>query len=212
MDKFNKDKEQEMKTWFESGEFNQLFIEKEPSDQMDMKFYDLLEKHRKPVKETRTWLWFLRIALPIAGIVLAFVLGLQFSAEDAETPNEDFAVELLTTDKAGEKINLVSNTKIKSETDQKVIDALLYSLSNDESANVRLACIQTLYDYAYLPRVRTGLIQAVSQQQSPVVLANLAEAINASGKKLSKEEFMNMIDKDLPPPIKSSIDASLIKI
>ena len=213
MDKLNKDQEKEMDQWIEGEDFDQFFSTKEPSVKMDERFFDMLKKHQKPAK--KAWipfLWFLRIALPVGLLVLTFYLGKQQASTPENIDIKDFASELLTSENVGDKISLVSNKQLRDNTDKKVIDALLFSLSNDESVNVRLACINTLYDYAYLPSVRTGLIQAVSNQSSPIVLANLAEAINASGKQLLKEEFMALINKDLPPPIKRTIDASLIQI
>lgn len=212
MDNLNKDQQEELDKWIDSGDFDSLFSKQEATSRMDHNFYSMLEKKKKPARAQTPIFWFLRIAIPIGLLVLAFYLGVEYSSEGQMEKGQDFASQLLTSENVNDKINLVSNTKIEEDTDQKVIDALLFSLSNDESVNVRLACINTLYDYAYLPSVRTGLIQAVSNQQSPIVLANLAQAINASGKKLSKEEFMDLINKDLPPPIKSTIDASLITI
>ncbi len=212
MDDLNKDQQEEMDQWINSSDFDQMFVDKDPSEQMDHKFYEMLESNRKPVKTSKPFIWFLRLAFPIGLLVLTFYLGRQYAPESIVNEPQDFASQLLTTDDVNDKISLVSNKKLAADTDKKVIDALLFSLSNDESVNVRLACINTLYDYAYLPSVRTGLIHAISSQQSPIILANLAQAINASGKKLSKEEFMDMINKDLPPPIKKTIDASLITI
>ena len=213
MNKLNKDQEAELNEWINTGEIDKFLVDKEPTERMDAKFYQMLEENRPSEKKQWSFTWLYKIALPMLLLVLTFYVGQQFGSSELEKIDQkDFATQLLSTENVGDKISLVSNTKIEENSDQKVIEALMFSLSNDESVNVRLACINTLYDYAYLPKVRTGLIQAISNQQSPVVLANLAEAINASGKKLSKEEFMELINKDLPPPIKKSINDSLIKI
>jgi hypothetical protein len=212
MDKLNKDQQEEMDQWINSSDFDQMFVDKNPSPKMDQKFYEMIASKRKPVNTSRPFVWFLRLALPIGLLVLTFYLGSQYASPAVPSSDQSFAAQLLTSENVNDKISLVSNTKLAEDTDKKVIDALLFSLSNDESVNVRLACINTLYDYAYLPIVRTGLIQAISSQQSPIVLTNLAQAINASGKKLSKEAFMELINKDLPRPIKKTIDASLITI
>ncbi len=211
MDKFNQEDAKEMDEWLKSPESDRFFLDKDPSEQMDLKFYKMLERSRKPARVQRSFLWFLRLALPLAALVVTFYMGTQYN-RDSKPDEMDFASELLSAEDVSDKINLVSNTTITEETDQQIIDALLFTLSHDESVNVRLICINTLYDYAYLPRVRAGLILAISQQDSPLVLTNLAQAINASGKKLGKGEFMDLIKKDLPRPIKKTIDASLVKI
>lgn len=212
MDRLENKEEKELSKWARSEEFNQFFIDKDPSEQLDAKFYDMLGKFRATSRKQKFWRWFWRLALPIVAALAALIIGINISSKTSTEDKIDFASELLQSEKAMDKINLVSNTSLQEDTDEKVIDALLFALISDESINVRLACINTLYDYAYLPKVRAGLIQAVSYQDSPIVLANLAEAINASGKKLPAEEFKALINKELPPPIQNSINENLIKI
>ncbi len=193
----------------------------QPSENMDANFYSMLSQDKEPESKVRFSLdWIvqrgMKLALPAALLVIAFLLGQQYGENDQLASNEerkqDFTVQLLETENISDKINLVSNANIEDETDKKVIEALLFVLNHDESNNVRIACINSLYDFAYLPNVRAGLINAISSQTSPVVLANLAEAINSSGKKISSEEFNAKIKEDLPAPIKSTIAAGLIKI
>ena len=52
-------------------------------------------------------------------------------------------------------------------------------------------------------------MNAIGNQDSPVVLTNLAEAIEASGKKIDKEDFHSRINQDLPAPVKKSLEVVL---
>ncbi len=195
-----------------------------PSAKMDGRFYANLEKEKSQLQNSKTlsaqfadWLLvFQRWALPITAAILLFLGGRFWEMKSTDlTPENDashIASVLINTEDVSEKIHLVSSTKIVDETDKKIIDALLFTLSNDDSNNVRLACIDVLMNYSYLPLVRTGLISSISRQNSPVVLANLAEAIAAGGEKMDKAEIHSRIDQQLPPPVKKSMEAVLINL
>lgn len=191
----------------------------EPGSEMDSRFYAMLQSNVK--RESTSFLSKLfstpvKWAFASLLLVLTFIVGQQFGTDNQQLSSvnltTDFPSELLATESVNKKISLVANTTINEETDQKVIDALLFALNNDESNNVRLACINTLYDYAYLPEVRAGLINAISSQNSPLVLSNLAEAINASGNRLSPDEFKSRIKKEMPPPLRNLVEQNITNI
>ncbi len=195
-----------------------------PSARMDELFQATLAQQKNQVQSNKSlstsiseWLQvFQRWAMPITAAILLFLGGRYWEMNKAPiAPDRDvehIASTLINTEDVSEKIHLVSSTKIIDETDKKIIDALLFTLSNDRSNNVRLACIDVLMNYSYLPIVRTGLISSISHQNSPVVLANLAEAIAAGGEKMDKQDIHSRIDQALPPPVKKSMEAALINL
>ena len=193
----------------------------ESGPEMDSKFYAMLQSKIQTSDKSNSWSWLfnspLKWALGAILLIATFLVGQNFGETspqiaDVDSVKKDFALELMTMENVKDKITLVSDAPIKNETDNKIIDALLFALSNDESINVRLACINTLYEYAYLPEVRTGLINAINSQTSPLVLTNLAEAINASGNRLSSDEFKARIKKEIPEPLRVLVEQSLINI
>ena len=201
-------------SYFESSE------ETDFSHSSDVRFYTMLEgqKARKRVSWSFSQ-WFtppVRVALGVFGVVVVFMAGMSFGAgqkTDSSVVEEgDLATAILTTNNVSDRIHLVSSTDMADEADEKIIKALLYTINTDESTNVRLACIDVLMQYSYLPVVREGLINSISHQTSPLVLTNLAEAINASGKSLEKVEFKEKINKDLPPPVRNSLEENLFLI
>ena len=192
----------------------------EPSVRMDERFFETLQKASETPVKIDIWSnissIFLKWALPMVLIVITFFVGQEIGKDNSSLAEAqitlNFSTQLLATENVNDKINLVSNTKITEDTDQKVIEALLFALNSDESTNVRLACVNTLYDYSYLPEVRTGLINAISNQTSPLVLSNLAEAINASGKKISPDDFKSRIKTEMPKPLRNLVEESMTNI
>ncbi len=152
--------------------------------------------------------------LLLGAIIMNIYLTNRTESIDQSTPAPSlhFANELQQSSNSNEKIRLVSSEIPNIESDAKIINALLYSLNHDKSTNVRLACVQTLSEYGHLENVRTGLINAIVNQTSAMVLNNIAEALNSNGTELSKDEFENRINKNLPKPIMKSIEDHFIKI
>lgn len=204
--------------------FAAIKVEMDTSQELDDRISSLSEgvTLEKPNTNTKgkhnPWMYLLGISM----LGLAYFLGTlndtsgdlpqHFAENVKKAPNQDFATALMNTETTDDKINLVSNKGTIEETDKKTIEVLLFTLNNDKSNNVRLACINALYDYSYLPEVREGFVNSISLQSSPVVVANLADAINASGNKMTKEEFLKLIKKDLPEPIKQTMELTLLSI
>lgn len=162
--------------------------------------------------------WKLILSLAIlcsAFLVFSFFNQNSVGSENNNKPETmplNFANELQQSTSSNEKIRMVSSENLNIDADSKIIDALLFALNNDKSTNVRLACVQTLSGYGHLENVRTGLINAIVNQKSAIVLNNIAEALNANGNQISKGEFEDRINKNLPQPLMKSIEENFIKI
>lgn len=173
-------------------------------DTLDQRFYVFLdqEKQKQQSKQKRN-LWMrhsIKWAAAVLVLFLTFVGGSRWHGKQTSLyPDSEhlLAQSILETEDVNEKIHLVSTTEIKDDSDIRIIDALLLTLIRDESRNVRLACIHTLMAYSHLPRVREGLIRAISFQESTIVLLTLAEAIEASGRRITYSEFRAHLNKDL---------------
>ncbi|MEM7373215.1 MAG: HEAT repeat domain-containing protein [Bacteroidota bacterium] len=182
-----------------------------PSARMDHRFYAHLDQlNRKqgwPIKLIG------KIAAAILILLAAFLGGRETGTRQEKvpqlSPSQQTLQALLSTKDISEKIHLVSSISLQNDADAVLIDALLYTLCHDESKNVRLACIHALLAYSTLPEVRTGLIHAIQFQESSLILLHLAEAINTSGKKMSKEAFHSHINKSLPIFVQRKLEAVL---
>ncbi|MBC8153046.1 MAG: HEAT repeat domain-containing protein [Bacteroidetes bacterium] len=86
-------------------------------------------------------------------------------------------LSLLENPSATERLRAVGFTKDISDADSQVIDALLMTLNNDPNVNVRLVTLEALADLAQDARVREGLVQSLTRQESPSVQVALADVM-----------------------------------
>ena len=86
-------------------------------------------------------------------------------------------LSLLENPSATERLRAVGYTKDIAEVDAHVIDALLMTLNNDPNVNVRLVTLEALSDLAHDARVREGLVQSLTRQESPLVQVALADVM-----------------------------------
>ncbi len=222
---------EELEEYQLSMEYLEEQVNLDTSSAMDAKFNTFLAEEKSKLESAKktgiSWpLWLTtpwKIAIPFGLFALSFFFGTQWNKTPnplvnntlTVTPNnqyKDFTTTLLATGDVSEKINLVSTTKLTDKIDLKIIEVLLYTLNNDESSNVRLACIDVLSKYSLIPEVLEGLIASIINQNSPIVLSNLADAIAAGGKSLDANEFKTRLNKDLPPQIIKSMEAVVIQL
>ncbi|MBB5284031.1 hypothetical protein HNQ92_002174 [Rhabdobacter roseus] len=86
-------------------------------------------------------------------------------------------LSLLENPSATERLRAVSFTKDITDVDGRIIDALLTTLNNDPNVNVRLVTLEALVELAGDARVREGLVQALTRQESPLVQVALADVM-----------------------------------
>lgn len=84
-------------------------------------------------------------------------------------------LSMLENPSATERLRAVGYTKDIDQVDSRVIDALLTTLNNDPNVNVRLVTLEALAELAHDARVREGLVQSLSKQESPLVQVALAD-------------------------------------
>ncbi len=188
---------------------------KQPSPTMDEKFYSMLNASSKHAKTPRviTLPRLMNIAAGILLIISAFWVGTLYQKSQLveAVPKSSMASMLMNAPKVSDKIHLISNTQTNQGINQEIIQTLLYTLNTDNSANVRLACVESLSEYVHIPEVRQGLVQSISNQSSPTVILNLAETIKLGGE-ISNKKIEELIDKQLPPPILNTLTTNLEKL
>jgi hypothetical protein len=182
------------------------------SSKMDHRFFEhlsTLKKDNPSEKSNSLNHWSKYFTWLIISLLACFVfwLGTKVGQKPVQNDNDqsEFAVELLNAEDISEKINLVSSVTIVDDIDIKIINTLLFTLNNDRSNNVRLACIEVLINYMDKAIVREGLINAISSQNSSLVVSSIADALNANGANISKSEISERINNKLPPPVKQSL-------
>ena len=124
---------------------------------------------------------------------------------------EMMMLSLLEKESATERLKAVSLTSEMYSASQKVTNALLETLNNDENLNVRLAALEALKPYAKESKVREALIRSIAVQESPLVQVALAETMAQMQVKSSVKELEKILKSDKTPAdaksrIKQSID------
>ncbi len=207
-----------------------------PAEDMNRKFYAMLdEKIRKQsrnrireimerIRNAFVWDWALQPVLAVLLIFAGFFIGYlvngghnkeQISrlSEEVYQVHEMLMINLLKNPEASDRLKAVDLTSRMHKADDTVIDALLNTLDHDENINVRLSAIDALYKYSGYPRVRKGLVVALSYQESPMVLVSLADVLVSLQEKSSIEKLRSLLnEKNLNDAVKNKLRDSIKKM
>jgi hypothetical protein len=116
-------------------------------------------------------------------------------AEVNETKNL-MILNLLQQQSASKRIQAVSYAEKLDQLQPEVMDALLNSLSNDQSTNVRLASLEALSKYTLNPSIRTELIKAFDQESDPVIQVNMINLMVLLNEKSSAVTMQRLLNDD----------------
>jgi anti-sigma factor RsiW len=86
-------------------------------------------------------------------------------------------LSMLQQQSAGERLQGVTWSRREEHLDPQVQFALLHTLRYDNSVDVRLAALDALGRHAGQPQVRKGVVDALQEQQSPLVQVALIDLL-----------------------------------
>ncbi len=86
-------------------------------------------------------------------------------------------LSMLQNQLASERLQGVTWSRQVERPDPEILSALLHTLRLDPSVDVRLAALDALRRYGSQPQVRTGLIDSLQVQQSPLVQIALIDLL-----------------------------------
>ncbi len=211
----------------------------ETSQHMDDNFYAMLKREKQLIEnEPNRWSRLLeqivgvitvpqvpRLAYGIILLLIGLVVGnmlmpnrgyeKQISAMSLEISEmrELMVLTMIKGDQATDRIKAVNYIEDMKDVDTKVIDALFKTLNNDENVNVRLISLETLTKFTNIAFVREGLIKSLNQQESPIVLLELADVLIQLQDKRSIKELKNLLKKEnLDPNLRMTIESGLKKV
>lgn len=119
-------------------------------------------------------------------------------------------LSLLENPSATERLRAVSYTKEIGDVDGQVIDALLTTLNNDPNVNVRLVTLEALADLGHDPRVREGLVQSLTKQESPLVQVALADVMVKLQEKRSLKPLRQLLrQQGINDLVKSKLEQTI---
>lgn len=86
-------------------------------------------------------------------------------------------LSMLQQQSASERLQGVSYTRAENHLDPQVMNALIRTLRSDNSVDVRLAALDALSKHAGQPQVHKGVMDALQEQQSPLVQVALIDTM-----------------------------------
>lgn len=207
----------------------------EPTEAMSEGFYAMLAEAKRAEKsESPGFLeqlsqaffttLFGRLAFGISLLVVGVLAGMSFGGgsangeivaltEKVADMQQTMMFNMLEEESVTERLKGIQMSNELPRSNQKVTDALFVTLNGDESTNVRIAALQVLEGYADDPAIREGLINSISQQESPLMQVALAELMVELQEKKSIDEFRQLMESDnTPEEVKSTLEESIGKI
>lgn len=198
-----------------------------PALSLDDKFYDMLQKEKKPANSF-SWKTFFawpefapRLAFASVTLILGLAAGYFLRAPESKGEiaevgqqvsdlKELLMLTLLEKESVTDRLKAVSLTQEMDQASQKVTGALLQTLNNDSDVNVRLAALDALRAYSSDGKVREELIRSITKQDSPLVQIALAELMAQLQVKSSASELEKVLNNEnTPTDVKKKIEESL---
>lgn len=214
----------------------------EPSANMGVKFYAMLDTYKESVKEQRSlwadikyqvsliWEWQPRwpMVYNLAMIIILVGAGYLFFGKSKSDDQDNqlkalssqvhelkqtMMLALLENPSASERIRGVSYTSEIKHADKQVIDALLATLNNDPNVNVRLSTLDALSHLTGHPEVREGLIKSIVEQDSPLMQLAIADVMLKLQEKRSIGSFRELLkQKGLDHGVRDKIKQTITQL
>jgi hypothetical protein len=178
----------------------------EPSTSVRDRFYDSLAAYRQGLESAPrhgfrdklaalwpkqpAWQMAISFALLVMGVAMGYemrpekhdvqpVAGSEVAQLRGEVSNmrQMVALSLMQQQSAGERLRGVSWAYRVESSDTEVLSALLSTVNNDASVNVRMAAVDALHAFGASPVTRTAIVQAIPRQTSPLVQIALIDLL-----------------------------------
>ena len=210
-----------------------------PSKEVKTRFYAMLdtfkkEEEAKSENKIKQWLayfkdafgykpsnkWAYALSILMVGSFGGYLFGnmqstskkeMEFLSDQVQEMKQMMMLTMLENPTATERLKAVSFTQELQTVDDQVIEALMTTLNYDENENVRLVTLDALIELADNPKVRTGLVQSLLKQESPLVQVALADAMVKLQEKGSVKQMKELLQKDnLNSSVKSKIEKTIL--
>lgn len=203
----------------------------EPSAQLRSNFYQMLANEQsrpdhKSFSLIKNWVAKLNTLLTVPNLAYTAVLliiglfvgqsvgsndrQLEQLTEEMTQMREMMMVSMLQGASTTDRLRAVNISAELPNANYSAINALLFTLNNDPSINVRVQSVEALARWGELPEVREGLINAIIQQDSDIVIVALADVMVEIGAKNAAENFERLInEKELAPTTKMKINDTI---
>ena len=176
--------------------------EPEPGPEIRSRFHQMLEAYEQGRSEAAAmktaapaWWRFwpqqpaLQFALSLGLLCTGLIAGHLVSAREGTNPvigqlrgeiqsmRQLVILSLLQQQSASDRLQGVNWSYRVAQSDTEVLAALLKTINQDSSVNVRLAAVDAMRTFAASPVARKGLVQSLSKQSSPLIQISIIDLL-----------------------------------
>jgi hypothetical protein len=108
-------------------------------------------------------------------------------------------LNLINQQSASKRILAATYAEEVDVLNPEVMNALLNSLNNDYSANVRLASLEALAKYTDDPNIRLELVKTFDNEKDPIIQLNMINLMVLLNEKSSVQIMQRLVNDDLTP-------------
>jgi anti-sigma-K factor RskA len=122
-------------------------------------------------------------------------------------------LSMLQQQSASERLQAVSYSRREDQLDPQVMSALVHTLRYDGSVDVRLAALDALSRHGAQPQVHKGVVDALQEQQSPLVQVALIDLMLEWRDPDAAQRLRNFVQTpNLNPTVKQRADWALSRL
>jgi anti-sigma-K factor RskA len=122
-------------------------------------------------------------------------------------------LSMLQQQSASERLQAVSYSRREDQLDPQVMSALVHTLRYDGSVDVRLAALDALSRHGAQPQVHKGVVDALGEQQSPLVQVALIDLMLEWRDPDAAQRLRNFVQTpNLNPAVKQRADWALSRL
>ena len=205
-----------------------------PSAQMDESFYTMLQaqteaQNTKPKniwQPFKTWFQLPQIRKVVYGFSFMFLgvflghythlLNGQSDLEAERLAIKDQQIQALTVlslldmPSANKRLMAVNLASMSDHPNDSVVEALLMTLKQDSNVNVRLEALEVLAQHTELGSVRSGLVQAIHFQDSPMVQVAMANLMLQMNEEQAVEPIRKLLEQpEIIEPVRVKLNETV---
>ena len=133
--------------------------------------------------------------------------------KDLESTKQLVVLSMLQQQSASARLEGVSWSTREQQLNPQVLSALLHTLRYDPSVDVRLAALDALSRHSAQPQVRSSVVNALQEQQSPLVQVALIDQLVEWHDREAKPHLEKLRQsQDLNPAVRQHADWAISKL
>ena len=202
----------------------------EPSASMDSRFEGMMAAYTDNQRQNPSIIdlfimqlsksWQLGLGALVIGLLIGWWMlpsqnqkdDIKALSSEIQSMKEMMMLTLIEQPKAHERIRAINLAADLPNADEKVINALITTLNHDENMNVRLASLESLTRYLDRAEVRHALVDALTMQDSPLLLVAMADILVQIQEKSSLETMQNLKESIDDEIVKEKLEQSILSL